>query len=207
MSFEGFQTEDFEIFELEGFAERMGALRQRVKPKLTALGEELIAPLSKTLGEALHPHVAQHLRRTVNPPVETWVAFAREKRAYKPFVHVRAAIREECVRVLVFVEDYADEKEAFANHLIANAEPLSELFLKHPEILAYDIPDANGKPSKGVALAPETLTAFAERMKRVKGQHAVFGIPISKTKVVKAGGDLTERIVKSVKIMKPLYCL
>ncbi len=207
MSFEGFHSEDFEIFELEGFAERMGSLRQSVKPKLIALGAELVAPLSKTLGETLYPHVAQHLRRTVNPPVETWVAFAREKRAYKPFVHVRATIREECVRVLVFVEDYADEKEAFANHLMANAEPFSELFAKHPEILAYDIPDANGKPSKGATLTPETLTAFAERLRRVKGQHAVFGIPIPKARAVKAGGDLPERIVKSVKILKPLYCL
>jgi uncharacterized protein YktB (UPF0637 family) len=207
MSFEGFQAEDFEIFEVEGFSERMGALRQRVKPKLMALGEELVAPLSKTLGETLYPHVAQHLRRTVNPPVETWVAFAREKRAYKPFVHVRAAIREECVRVLVFVEDYADEKEAFANRLMANAEPFSELFAKHPEILAYDVRDANGKPSRGSALTPEALTAFAERLRRVKGQHAVFGVPIPKARAVKAGGDLPERIVKSVKTLKPLYCL
>lgn len=207
MSFEGFQAEHFEIFERESFAERMGLLRQYVKPQLVLLGEELVTPLSKTLGETLYPHVAQHLRRTVNPAIETWVAFAREKRAYKPFVHVRATIRRECVRVLVFVEDYADEKEAFAHHLIVNAEPLSELFTHHPEILAYDIHDANSKPLSGSALTPEVLTAFAERLQRVKGQHAVFGVPIPKAKVIKAGGALPERIIKTVKILKPLYCL
>ncbi|MCX6382264.1 MAG: DUF1054 family protein [Armatimonadetes bacterium] len=207
MSFEGFHAEDFEIFEMEGFAERMGALRQCVKPKLVTLGEALVVPLSKTLGETLYPHVAQHLRRTVNPPVETWVAFAREKRAYKPFVHVRATIREECVRVLVFVEDYADEKEAFANHIMANAATLSELFAKHPEILAYDIHDVDSEPLRGSTLTPEVLTAFAERLRRVKGQHAIFGIPIPKAKVSKMGSGLPERVVKSVKILKPLYCL
>ena len=104
-NFSGFTEEDFAVFELEEFGERMPSLRALIKPKLMQLGTVLPQALSESVGETLYPHVAQHLRRTVNPPVETWVAFARTKRAYKPSVHLRVGIGRERVRVTVFVED------------------------------------------------------------------------------------------------------
>ena len=90
----------------------MPLIRERIKPKLMAIGEALAETLSETLGDPLSVHVAQHLRRTVNPPVETWAAFAKERRAYKPYVHLRVALSAEKVRVVVFVEDYGRGKSA-----------------------------------------------------------------------------------------------
>ena len=36
-----------------------------------------------------YPHVAKHARRSVNPPKDTWVAFATSKRGYKMLPHFK----------------------------------------------------------------------------------------------------------------------
>lgn len=204
--FEGFVPEDFALFDTPGFAERMALLRERVKPKLIGIGESLTERLSETLGEPLYPHVAQHLRRTVNPPQETWVAFAREKRAYKPFAHLRVAISREKVRVTVFVEDYADDKLLFAGHLAQRAEDLARHFAHHPTIRAYEIRNAEGEPLLGHALTAETVRNFADRMQRVKGQHAIFGVPFDQHhRVVASGPEMLDAIVEAAHTLRPLY--
>ena len=45
-------------------------------------------------------HVAKHMRRTVNPPDDTWVAFAADKRGYKKHCHFKVAISRGAVRFL-----------------------------------------------------------------------------------------------------------
>ena len=205
-AFSGFTLEDFGIFEIEGFAARMPPLRARIKPKLMQIGEVLTGRLSEVVEETLHPHVAQHLRRTVNAPVETWVAFSRSKRAYKPFVHLRCGISAEKVRVTVFVEDYADEKLLFADNLRRQAESLERYFALHPTVLGYELRDSDDTPKRGHALDADTLHSFADRMHRVKGQHAIFGIAFAKTHpVVQSGPEFLEAVVEAARTLKPLY--
>lgn len=207
-AFPGFTADDFGIFEIEGFAERMPALRAHIKPKLTQIGSVLTERLSEVVGEQLYPHVAQHLRRTVNPPVETWVAFARAPRAYKPYVHLRCGISAEKVRVTVFVEDYADEKLLFADNLRRAADDLERYLALHPTILAYEIRDPDNVPKRGHALEADTLRAFADRMHRVKGQHAIFGVAFANTHpVVQSGPEFLEAVVEAARTLKPLYDL
>src|SRR6266511_3600407 len=90
--FKGFTEDDFEIFSLPDFDTRMPALKSRITPKLKELADELLPRLIERTGLELSTHVAQHLRRSVNPAGETWLAFSRSARAYKPFVHLRVAI-------------------------------------------------------------------------------------------------------------------
>lgn len=204
--FGGFTPEDFAIFEVPGFAARMPLLRAQIKPKLTQVGAALTSRLAEPLGETVHPHVAQHLRRTVNPPVETWVAFARSPRAYKPFTHLRVAISGERVRVTVFVEDDSEEKLTFAENLRNNAEELARYFAHHPAILAWDIPDVDGEPQRGSALDADTLRAFADRLRRVKGQHACFGLSFAPTHpVVQSGPEFLDAVVEAADTLRPLY--
>ena len=195
--FLGFTEADFAVFELEEFAERMPSLRAHIKPKLVQLGEILPEALSQIVGETLYPHVAQHLRRTVNPPVETWVAFARTKRAYKPSVHLRVGISRERVRVTVFVEDYADEKLLFAAHLRRHAQTLAEHACLYPQIVGYETPNE--------ILTEANLIRFADRMERVKGQHAIFGIGLTRAETIEAGANLPEKIVAFARILLPFY--
>lgn len=204
--FAGFAAEDFEVFETPGFAARMPVLRERVKPKLEAIGAVLKERLSEAWGDTLYPHVAQHLRRTVNAPEETWAAFARNKRAYKPVVHLRVAVSAEKVRVVVFVEDDADDKLRFAQGLQRNAEPLSRYLAHHPAIRAYDIRDADGEALRGSHLTVEVLHEFAKRLQRVKGQHAAFGIQYDREHhVLLSGPEFLDAIVETAENLKPFY--
>ena len=56
-------------------------------------------------------HVARHARRTVNPPDDTWVAFAADARGYKKHSHFKVAVSRNCVRFLFEVgPEHADKK-------------------------------------------------------------------------------------------------
>ncbi len=204
--FVGFGPEDFDVFGVAEFAPRMAALRHHIKPKLMQIAEILPERLSDAMGEPLYAHVAQHLRRSVNPPVHTWTAFAREPRAYKPFVHLRVAINHDHVGLLVFVEDYAEEKAAFADNLERNAEALGAYLAHHPAIHSFDILDANGKPLAGHALNAHALTRFAHRMRRVKGQHARLGLMLDRAHpVLQSGPEFLDAVVADLRKLKPLY--
>ncbi|MDQ0168823.1 uncharacterized protein YktB (UPF0637 family) [Paenibacillus tundrae] len=74
MNFSGFNNRDFDVFQVPGLEPRMEMLIERVRPKLEALGAELAPYLTELCGEEMFVHVAKHARRTVNPPIDTWVA-------------------------------------------------------------------------------------------------------------------------------------
>ncbi|MFB6261353.1 MAG: DUF1054 family protein [Thiohalorhabdaceae bacterium] len=89
-----FSQDDLAVFTIPGFDERMQAIRERIHPKLAQLGDAIVEPLSQKAGEPLHPHVAKHARRSVNPPEDTWVAFGPEKRGYKKHPYIGVAVSQ-----------------------------------------------------------------------------------------------------------------
>lgn len=206
VGFNGFPPEDFDIFAVPEFAPRMARIRQRLQPKLLRIGEALAPRFSEALQETVYPHVARHLRRTVNPPQETWVAFARSPRAYKPFVHLRVAINAEHIRVLVFCEDDAPDKSLFASNLQERAESLSDHFAHHPHLLSFDLQDAEGHLLRGHALSAAALRDFARRLQSVRTQHAAFGTVFHRDHpVVQNGPEFLDAVVAAVVNLSPLY--
>lgn len=100
MAFHGFTATDFKVFEIDGFAPRMEAIRMRLRPKLEAAGRDLLPDVARIGGGQAFAHVARHARRTVNPPQDTWVAFAADRRGYKRHCHFKVAISRGAVRFL-----------------------------------------------------------------------------------------------------------
>jgi uncharacterized protein YktB (UPF0637 family) len=100
MSFTGFTPSDFKVFEIPGFKPRMDAIKTRIRPKLEAVGRELLPDVARVGGAEAFAHVAQHARRTVNPPADTWVAFALDRRGYKKHCHFKIAVSRSGVRFL-----------------------------------------------------------------------------------------------------------
>ena len=110
------------------------------------------------------------------------------------------------VRVLVFVEDYADDKRLFAENLARNAKALAKWCAHHPTIHAYDLLNSTGQERHGRTLDADSLRAFAERLQRVKGQHARFGIPFARSHPALASGrECLDAIVEAVRQLRPLY--
>ncbi len=111
MAIEPFTLRDFQVFDIPGFAERMTAIRGRIRPKLDTLGAALGPDLARLAKAEVFPHVAKHARRTVNPPDDTWVAFGPDRRGYKKTRHFKVAISRHGLRFLFEVgPEYADKR-------------------------------------------------------------------------------------------------
>src|SRR5207244_11733140 len=100
MSFPGLTPADFKVFDIDGFKPRMDAIKTRIRPKLEAIGRDLLPDVARIAGDTAFAHVARHARRTVNPPEDTWVAFALDKRGYKKHCHFKVAVSRGVVRFL-----------------------------------------------------------------------------------------------------------
>ena len=49
---------DFKVFEVQGFPQRMDAIRTRIRPKLETLGRSLAPALAHSVGSDTFAHVA-----------------------------------------------------------------------------------------------------------------------------------------------------
>src|SRR6266511_1745455 len=119
MSFSGFTPADFKVFDIDGFKPRMDAIRTRIRPKLEAMGRDLLPDVTRIAGDAAFAHVARHARRTVNPPDDTWVAFALDKRGYKQHCHFKVAVSRGGVRFLFEAGPEHAQKRRWAGALEA----------------------------------------------------------------------------------------
>ncbi len=110
----GFRAEDFAVFKIEGFSERMERIYDRVRPRLIRLGEELAPELARAQHLEFFPHVAKHARRTVNPPPETWAAFGPSPRGYKRYGYLALCISAAGLHARAVVKSEADRRGEMA---------------------------------------------------------------------------------------------
>src|SRR5271163_2868315 len=122
----GFTPTDFAIFKVEGFSERMERIYARVRPRLVRLGDELAPELARRLHLEFFPHVAKHMRRTVNPPPETWAAFGPSPRGYKRYGYLALCISGAGLHARVVVKSEADRRPEMAKLLRTRAEELAK---------------------------------------------------------------------------------
>src|SRR5262249_46893441 len=109
----------------KGFKARMEEIRARIRPKLETLGGRLAPELQRTTGESTFAHVARHARRTMNPPDDTWVAFAADARGYKKHSHFKFAVSRAGVRFLFEVGPEHADKKKWASAWKKNAPKLA----------------------------------------------------------------------------------
>lgn len=121
------KNDDFEVFEIEGLEERMEALSEIVRPKFHHLGDEYATYLSAKTGEEFFVHVAKHARRTVNPPKDSWVAFAPYKRGYKSLPHFQIGLWRTHLFIVFAIIYEAPHKDDMANRLLNNIQLLNDL--------------------------------------------------------------------------------
>ena len=120
-------SEDFGVFQINGLDERMEALTKIVRPKFQTLGETFSSYLSAKTGDEFFPHVAKHARRTVNPPKDSWVAFAPNKRGYKALPHFQIGLWNSLLFIVVAVIYEAPKKAEIAQRLLQYIDAFNEL--------------------------------------------------------------------------------
>src|SRR5690625_1659626 len=127
MNFNGFYQEDFDTFLIDGLDERMKAIQTRIQPKFQAIGSYLTDYLSVQLGNEVFLHIAKHARRTVNPPQDTWLAIADNKRGYKKHPHFQVGLFDDHVFMwLAFIYEL-DGKKEIAESFISCFDKLKKL--------------------------------------------------------------------------------
>ena len=173
--FPGFSAADFRVFEIPGFKPRMAAIKTRIRPKLEAAGRDLLPDVARIGGAPAFVHVARHARRTVNPPGDTWVAFAEDKRGYKKHCHFKLAVSRGAVRFLFEAgPEHADKKRwaaAWKRHtrqlvpVLRRARGLAWFKNEHDEEPAGILADMSG----------EDVARLGEELLRTRDGQLVLG--------------------------------
>ena len=125
---QGFWTaDDFNVFSIEGLEHRMNALQTKIQPKFQVIGEHISTYLSSRGTGEFFPHVAKHARRTVNPPNDSWVAFAAAKRGYKALPHFQIGLWGTHLFIILAVIYENPDKKGIAERLSQNVNVLTSL--------------------------------------------------------------------------------
>ncbi len=162
----GFSRGDFEVFAIEGFSARMAKIYERISPRLVRLGIELAPELSRKLHMEFFAHVAKHMRRTVNPPDETWAAFGPSRAGYKRYGYLALCISGAGIHARAIVKSDADKRSEMARLIKSKSADLAKSF-RGAKIQQYknwdcrELPDSNAAGADffdglGDALAKKT---------------------------------------------------
>src|SRR5262245_974660 len=179
MASSAFGGADFKVFDVKGFQPRMTAIRNRVRPKLEALGRSLVPSIQRATGESAHAHVAKHARRTVNPPDDTWVAFAANERGYKKYPHFKVAVSRNCVRFLFEIGPEHADKKRWAAAWKKSAPQLAPVLCR-VKGLAWFKDEHDEEASAPLSdLTSEALAALGDELTRTRDGQLVLGRAVS----------------------------
>ncbi|MFD1335977.1 YktB family protein [Oceanobacillus iheyensis] len=196
----GFTNKDFETFNINGLDERMEAIQTRIQPKFQQIGESLAEDLSKKTNNELYLHIAKHARRTVNPPNDTWLAIADNKRGYKKHPHFQVGVFDDHVFIwLALIYELPNKSKiasAYINHFdeVKNLPKSYVVSLDHTKKDAISLTDLN--------------KSHLERFRDVKKAEFLIGKHIEKGDPILANGDeLYQFIMDVFEQLLPLYQL
>lgn len=178
-------TEDFHVFRINGLDERMGALTQIVRPKFQTLGEVFSAYFSANTGEEFFPHIAKHARRTVNPPKDSWVAFAPYKRGYKSLPHFQIGLWESHLFIVLAIIYEAPQKREMAERLLAHQDAFDQL--SEDFVISGDHMSPSAVPLREAR--DEQLKQLLERLRDVKKGEFLVGRHILAEEAIKLSSD------------------
>jgi uncharacterized protein YktB (UPF0637 family) len=208
MRFSGFRTSDFKVFDIEGFKPRMDAIKRQIRPKLEAVGRELLPDVTRIGGAPAFVHVAQHARRTVNPPSDTWVAFAHDKRGYKKHCHFKVAVSRGGVRFLFEAgPEHADKKRwaaAWRRHT-----PHLVPVLRQARGLAWFENEHDETPAAALkALPAEDIARLGDELTKKRNGQVVLGraVPAAEAARLKPA-DYIRLARETFHVLAPLYTL
>jgi uncharacterized protein YktB (UPF0637 family) len=205
MNFNGFKEQDFNVFMTDGLEQRMDQIITNIRPKLEVLGNKFADELTGLTGEEMFYHVAKHARRTVNPPKDTWVAFAPNKRGYKMLPHFQIGLFETHVFIWFALIYESPIKDSYG-----------KVFLKKLNKIKKDIPDSyvwsddHTKPEslKHSEVKKDKLKEMGARLSSVKKAELLCGVHIPKDEAVNMTEDeWYNRITETFKTLLPLYNL
>ncbi|WP_017379521.1 YktB family protein [Paenisporosarcina sp. TG-14] len=202
MKFNGFTQNDFDTFTIEGLQPRMTAIQERIQPKFQAIGQPLTDDLSAILGNEMFLHIAKHLRRSVNPPNDTWLAIAGNKRGYKQHPHFQIGVYDDHVFVwLAFIYELPN-KTNIANTFLKNLKTIKST-VPNDYVVSLDHMKKDATSLKEIDLK-ESLERFRDVKKAefLIGRHFAANDPI-----LSNGNEFFDVVKETFETLLPLYKL
>lgn len=199
-TFTGFNEHDFNTFNIEGLDDRMAALKERIQPKFRAIGEVLTDDLASIVGNEMYLHIAKHARRTKNPPKDTWLAIAGNKRGYKQHPHFQVGLWEDNVFIWLAYIYEAPNKETIAKNFIDNVDSLKSI-IPNDFMLSKD-----HMKNEALPMNEENLMQTLERFKDVKKGEFLVGRRIdSSDPILKDGSAFIKLARETFETLIPIY--
>ena len=177
--------EDFDVFSIEGLENRMNALQTLIQPKFHTLGRHFADRLSSHGTDEFFPHVAKHARRTVNPPNDSWVAFAPAKRGYKAFPHFQIGLWGTHLFIILAVIYENPDKKGIAERLEQNSTVLTSL--PNTYILSGDHMKPEATPIGDAGI--DGIGKLLNRLQTVKKAEFLVGRHLLREDAVKMTND------------------
>ncbi|SOB92120.1 uncharacterized protein YktB (UPF0637 family) [Ureibacillus xyleni] len=178
-------NKDFEVFEIDGLEQRMDALSTVVRPKFQLLGEKFANFFSVNTGDEFFPHIAKHARRTVNPPKDSWVAFAPYKRGYKSLPHFQIGLWNTHLFIIFAIIYEVPQKSQMAERLLENMNIFNQLpddFIISGDHMSQDaISLISGRDGQ--------LEQMLTRLRNVKKAEFLVGRHISREEATKLSSE------------------
>lgn len=198
------ENTDFEVFEIDGLEHRMQGLIEKVRPKFESFGTHYATFFSSKTGDEFFPHVAKHARRSVNPPKDSWVAFAPYKRGYKALPHFQIGLWGSHVFVVLAVIYEVPNKVAIAEKLLKKKSIMKKLPADF--IISGDHMSPNAIPLK--AAYKEDLESLLVRLKDVKKAEFLVGRHLPREEAVKMSAEEFEAYTdETFEALLPIYKL
>ena len=203
-----FVTADFRVFDVKGFKPRMSAIRNRVRPKLEALGHSVAPAVARSIGAQVFTHVAKHARRTVNAPDDTWVAFGPDARGYKKHCHFKVAVSRRAVRFLFEVGPEHADKKRWGAAWKKNAPKLAPV-LRRVKNLAWFKDEHDEEPAAPLAdLTPDALGELGDELMRTRDGQFVIGRAVPTEEAARwSEAQYRAAALETFRALAPLYRL
>lgn len=196
------EANDFDLFTIDGLENRMHALQTRVQPKFDMLGRHFADRLSAHGSDEFFPHVAKHLRRTVNPPTDSWVAFAPSKRGYKALPHFQIGLWKTHLFIIIAVIYENPDKKGISERLERDVSMLKSL----PE--SYIISGDHMKPEAlHISEAgSEGIEKLLTRLQTVKKAEFLVGRHLPREEAIKMSNqEFIEFAEDTIDELLPIY--
>lgn len=203
MNFHGFTKEDFDTFHIVGLDERMNAIKERIQPKFKEIGDAIIDDIAALAGNEMYVHIAKHARRTKNPPNDTWLAIASNKRGYKKHPHFQIGLFDDHVFLWLAYIYELPNKKAIAETLL---DHIGEIKKEIPKDFVISV-DHTKKEAFSIN-EEDMLTNALERFRDIKKGEFLIGKQISSDDpLLTDEGKFIDLAKDTFKTLMPIYQL
>jgi uncharacterized protein YktB (UPF0637 family) len=205
MDFKGFSDDDFDVFSIDGLESRMTALIENIRPKLEMLGQFYSPTLTALTGDEMFKHVAKHARRTKNPPIDTWVAFANNPRGYKMLPHFEIGLWGTHLFIWFAVIYESPKRKVIGQNF---AKQIDYIYSSIPSDFVWSTDHTNPNATMHSQLSKSELLTKFMNLQTIKKAEILCGFRINREDVVEMKSSiLIKKINEVFQTLIPLYKL